>query len=65
MYLHSDPLAPELFEEGLRADPCPAEGSLVKFGGFEIGFESDFGKFVHNSVVNLAKFDKIWLKSDL
>ena len=25
-----------------------AEDSLVKFGGFESGFESDFGKFLHS-----------------
>ena len=29
----------------------PVEGSLVKFGEFGSGFESDFGKFVQGSVV--------------
>ena len=49
----------------------PVEGSLVKFGGFEFGFESDFGKFVQNSLVNtvlirycdyqpVTKSPKIW-----
>ena len=40
------------------------EGSLVKFGAFGFGFESDYGKSVQNSVVNPAKFDEIWLRSD-
>ena len=32
------------------------EGSLVKFGGFGFRLEYDFGKFIHNSVVDLVKF---------
>ena len=40
----------------------PVEGSLVKFGGFEFGFESDFGKFVQNSFGNPVNFEKIRLK---
>ena len=34
-----------LGDEGLKR----RVGSLVKFGGFGIGFESDSGKFVRNS----------------
>ena len=38
--------------------------SLVKFRRFGIGFESDFGKFVQNSVANPFRFDEIWPKSE-
>ena len=46
-------------EEEEEDDVDSVEGSLVKFGGFGFGLESDFGKFVQNSDVNPVKSDEI------
>ena len=42
-------------EEPVHAVPHAVEGSLVKFVGFGIGFETYFNKFVQNSAANPAQ----------